>query len=555
MKNNLNLAQPDWNASKKVEVLDRIEAVKAEAFNKDEYVDKYMTIYTLFKGSAYRNETNFCVRRAINGNRCQLEMRINRNGDMTPRLVINPSKVVRTLSNLMEYGIELDSSTLKEFKKKLTEEWKNIPIRLVPIKVGFNLDINGEISSFRSGITVGKDGSFYKNEPEDALPRAKGCMDISTLTKVLKNKKRRLIVLHGLIAPLVGIASIENSNESNPILLITGDSSTGKTTMARYGQSLSIDPLYGVTSLDFDSTEKYLLKMLGQNFGIIVMIDDTSLGLKTDYKRLIYSLANQAGRTAIGQEYGRSGTSIVLTSERNIIYSVPADYKGIHARIFSLEIKDQKDLFENSDMVREVEQSTNDNHGQLLPVIVSWMFKKTLPKVKEMVEFEKEKIAATYKETDNIVTRWYRYFAYMKVVAMALEDELDIKVNVEEVIQYMIDEIKLTLMKRSTEETNEKLKEVFWELYRRSVKKEGSRYIYCKYYKEIVKPQLNDLQLHYGEVANRLERMGLLEMENGTLYPNINGVRCYKLKIVDVLEKSLEGIEEEKKEKKEKMQQ
>ena len=87
MKNNLNLVQLDWNASKKVEVLDRIEAVKAEEFNKDEYVDKYMTIYTLFKGSAYRNETNFCVRRAINEDGCQLEMRINRNGDMTPRLV------------------------------------------------------------------------------------------------------------------------------------------------------------------------------------------------------------------------------------------------------------------------------------------------------------------------------------------------------------------------------------------------------------------------------------------------------------------------------------
>lgn len=534
----------DWKYAKDVKVTgEREEEVFPVECDIDECIDKYTKISIHTEGTGYSRDEIFYLRRAVDfDGRSEIELKANVNGIITPRVILNPSNMIKGLKNLESYGIYICEETTSDIITKVKSCWKTLQVRVKNIKLGFNLDLKGKIDSFRAGVAVGKDGQIYKNEPEDALPIAKGTVDKDILAEVLKNVKRRLAVLHGLIAPLVGMASLENENQVNPILLITGDSSTGKTTIARYVQSLSTDPTYDRTCLDFDSTEKYLLKMLGENAGVSVMIDDTSLGMKNNWKQLIYSLANQAGRSAIGKEYGRSGTSITLTSERNIIYGVPADYKGIHVRIFGMEIKNGEDLFESPDLVKRVEQSTNNNHGIILPVIVNWMFKKTLPKIKELIEKEEKNIADLYNEDNNVITRWYRYFAYMKVVALALDETLGVKVDVDEVINYMITEIKLTLEKRSIEETNSKLKDLYWELYKKSFTKGDGRYIYCNDYKKVVKAQLNDLQLHYGEVANKLEQLELLEVENGTLYPNINKSRAYKLKKVEVLEKALEEI-------------
>jgi len=529
---------PDWNEKWNISVSGEADMCRTDDFNVDECIDKYTMFKIEHSGSRFRKETEFLVRRAIEENGSStLEMRVLSDAYITPRVEINPLNLSREFNKIKSYGLVLDKKTLDKLQNQILTHWNKLQSRLKPIKLGFNLDVKGEIGSFRAGVALDTSGKFYKNEPEDNLPNIKGTVDTETLAEVMKNVKRRLIVLHGLVAPFIGLASLENENSVNPIVLITGDSSTGKTTIARYVQSLSTDPNYSTTYLTFDSTEKYLLKMLGKNQGVGVTIDDTSLGNKVDYRKLVYSLANQSGRSAIGQEYGRSGTSILLTSERDIVYSVPADYKGIHARIFSIDIKNQQDLFESSELVKRVEQSTNNNHGQVLPIIVQWMFEKSLPTVMSMVEQEEQIIAATYNEDENIITRWYRYFAYMKVVAKSLEETLGIEVDVDEAIEYLIAEIKLTLEIRSFEETRFLLGELFVELYKYSILYKDKRYVSSKDYKTVVMSRLNELKISYGEVAKRLERLGLLVRENGTIYPNINGNRHYSLKRVQALDK------------------
>src|SRR5699024_5618343 len=102
-----------------------------------------------------------------------------------------------------------------------------------------------------------------------------------------------------LVSPLI---ACDVDLHDLPILFLYGESSTGKSTVARYLNSLAVPP-NDKTLLDFDATKGGLTKCIVNNFGIPVCVDDTSLVDMDSSKEikalrtLIFGLSNGKERT------------------------------------------------------------------------------------------------------------------------------------------------------------------------------------------------------------------------------------------------------------------
>lgn len=363
---------------------------------------------------------------------------------------VGARKLVKNLQRLGDMGLRLNAVDINRIKEIIDTNWTSLPIKKGQVVLGFNGEY-GNIHSFKAACTVGVDKKFYRNEATDDLPVFRGEFDKVTFEKVMKNKKRRLVVLHGLVAPLIGLFVLRGDNVNNPVILIFGDSSTGKSTLALYVISLSANLGYSNVVMSFNSTVLALLEKAKSNMGVPVLIDDTSSGTNINYEELIYGLAEKYGRIRLTSNKGQvnvvknelHGTSYIMTGESNIMDEISSEKKGVYGRMFPMEV--DKDLFDKK-LIDEVNASMEQNSGTLLPLIVQWIFEKGIEEVLNSVEAKRNEVLSSMEnkvtdETRGILNRWSTYFGCLHVVGQAIEDVTGIKVDVTEVIDFMTEEI------------------------------------------------------------------------------------------------------------------
>lgn len=365
---------------------------------------------------------------------------------------VHADKMVGGLRKLNSRGLRLTQVDINKIRVLIDDNWFDLPIKQAEMNLGFNAD-GKDVECFVGACTVGTDGKFYKNDEFVNLPRLEGSLDLDLLERVLENKKRRLIMLHGLTAPLVGLAVVHGKNQYSPILTIVGESRTGKTVMTRFVESMCVNLGYREAVLDFNATRASLLEIVKGNKGIPVLIDDTSLADMKGFKDIYYKLSDQNGysRCVLGRDGVRvemnetHGTSILMTAESNPLYCVDPDLLGVNGRVCTLELESRTDLFEDVNLINDMERSMECNSGVLLPMLVKWLFKNKLNEAdtfRDMVDEEMWNVKRVIGESDGIVNGWLPYFSYMSIMAKALKDVTGIDTDIDEIIKYMVSTIK-----------------------------------------------------------------------------------------------------------------
>ena len=165
-----------------------------------------------------------------------------KNGEYGKAVEARFSQLRKGEKDLSDTGILLDVATLNRLHKELLSNLDTLPIRKDDEMLGFRPD-----GVFCGAFDIEKDGKIYTNE--------KFCsgetVDLKVLELFTKNPKRALLFLHTLASPLV---ACDEDLYDIPILFLYGESSTGKSTVARYLNSLAVPP-NDRTLLDFDATK------------------------------------------------------------------------------------------------------------------------------------------------------------------------------------------------------------------------------------------------------------------------------------------------------------
>ena len=255
--------------------------------------------------------------------------------------------------------------------------------------------------------------------------------------------KRSLMVLHSLSAPLNCIYNKNTGDVYNPVLLIVGESSTGKTSAARYVQSLSTDVNDSTYCTSMIGSRITLVQRMTDIMGMPVLLDDTSNRKNTDFEELIYNLCAGKENERTGQKrgiYGIKGgrgfqVNVTITGEDNP-FAGKKSKGGITGRMFILKVH-QGDLTDSPKQSRLLEhQSVLRGNIRLRDKIVDLINERGEGEIYSIMESKTEWYSDRAVK-DGIVDRWSRYYSVLDMTAELFSSLTGIKIDVSEIVAEM----------------------------------------------------------------------------------------------------------------------
>ena len=352
------------------------------------------------------------------------------------------SDLDKRIDTLKNFGVSLTEQDILGISRGVRKDYEKIPV--IPYVNGYGWQRkDDEIQSYVGVEHISLDG---KKLPQVITSRsliANG--DISLLTSVLtdylKNEKRQAVVCASLASVICGYL------KENLLISLVGMTSTGKSTATDLAVSLFTGIKAGITKMKFNATENAIIKKLGNNNGIPVIIDDTSLSKIKDMTTLIYQVAEGCDRDRLNnkaemQEVAEWATSIFFTGEKTILFSGNNQLKGKAGRLIEINVADN-DLFDNGSDAKYIKKIYTDNYGLIGNYFVNWLInEKILDNLENLIMEHMEK-TITYldtleiKDNEGIIDRLSRKIAIITVTAELANSAFKFNMNVDNIRQYL----------------------------------------------------------------------------------------------------------------------
>ena len=374
--------------------------------------------------------------------------------------MVRISRLSRDIRKLEDTGISLDAKDLCRCVIDITQNLDDIPVIASGDILGFQR-VDGELQ-FRGACDIDMQGKFYPSTKYEVV----GCADVRFMKSYVVNTKRQLLLLHTLAAP---VFSLYKEMEENPMIFLYGESSTGKSTVARYLQSLAIERNER-TAHGFNATAAGFMESLGVNNGLPICLDDTSAGdaegtrgsLK-NYQQLIYNLAAGMDRKRYKDKVNsRIRTSILITAENNDLLRVSPDLKGIYSRVMPMYIT-AEDLFDDVKQVNRCKDTTVNNTGVVYSLFVRELMRLGEDALRKEVKKEKQQFEKKYQSEDGIINRWCLYWGILAVTGRIVKKIFDVDCDVDAIAEYMKKELLFNLHIQSEESTRTRILEDLYE--------------------------------------------------------------------------------------------
>lgn len=370
------------------------------------------------------------------------------------------SKLSEDIKQLRDTGVYLDTKDFSRCVQGIAESLDEIPVIPSGEALGFQ-EVDGALQ-FRGACDIDKLGNFYPSKKYEVS----GVADVTFMKSYAVNTKRQLLLLHTLCAP---ISSLYKEMEENLMIFLYGESSTGKSTVARYLQSLAIERNER-TVHSFNATSAGFMESLGVNYGLPICLDDTSAGdaegtrgsLK-NYQQLIYNLAAGKDKKRYKEAVtSRIKTSILITAENNDLLRVSPDLKGIYSRAFPMYIEG-KDLFNDVKQVNRCKQTTAKNAGMVYSILIQELMRQGVDQVLEEVKQEKERFEKKYSSEDGIIKRWCSYWGVLAVTGRMVKKLFGVDCDVNAIAEYMKKELLFNLHIQSEDSIKTRVMEDLYE--------------------------------------------------------------------------------------------
>lgn len=352
------------------------------------------------------------------------------------------SDLTKNIDKLKDFGIAFVETSILDITRTTKSAYENLPI--IPYSDGYGWQkTNGQPSSF-----IGVDHVSIEGKPlpyiitPDSL-KANGDIDYlkEEIKTYLANPVRQAIVSASFASAICGYL------DENLLVSIIGKSSTGKTTVADLAVSIYSAVMHGVTKQKFNATEYAMLKRIGNNKGIPLVIDDTSLSKVKDMTGFLYQLAegrdrDRLGKNATLEKTSEWATTIFLTGEKTILFQGNNELQGKSARLIELTVSGN-DLFDSGEEAQRISKIAREHYGLLGNAFVNDLIKeRILESIGCLIEADTKDavqgLTNLITEDVGVVNRLSRKIAIITATAELLNNIFSFGLDVVGIRDYLV---------------------------------------------------------------------------------------------------------------------
>lgn len=352
------------------------------------------------------------------------------------------SDLGKSIDELKDFGVAFEEKSILDIIRATKAVYEKLPIICYTDGLGWQ-KANGQPTSFVGVNHVSIEGKALPYIVTPDSLRANGDIDYlkEELKNYLTNPIRQSIISASFASVICGYLG------ENLLLSIIGKSSTGKTTVADLAVSIYSSVIHGVTKQKFNATEYAMLKRIGNNKGIPLVIDDTSLSKVKDMTGFVYQLSegrdrDRLGKNATLEKTTEWATAIFLTGEKTILFRGDNELKGKVARLFELTVSGG-DLFNSGEDAQHIGKVANEHYGLLGNAFMDALIKeRVFDNIDGLIETDTKRalheLTNLISDEAGVVNRLSRKIAIITVTAKLLSAIFGFALDVEGIRSYLV---------------------------------------------------------------------------------------------------------------------
>ncbi len=402
------------------------------------------------KGKAYceyqDNEGNvktICLGKCINCQRCididsYISSIILNNGKNEYKLApsnLQPDKIME----IADYGFDVTFSNKYSYYCYISDLRCVSPLKLSHSKIGWNM--------FKDTIIYQADKIICKTKLVESDYNGQFEIVQKGSLNDWKDGINELVIGHiGLeIALLTSICAIMNGYIGKDVGMQTfithlyGSSSTGKTTAEKLAVSFFSAPEFGASSLlnTFNGTFNSLINLIGSNYGMLIVLDDSSNMAITDTAEFIYAATSNVDKRRLNSSAQQSKPltwqTVILTSGENPLVNTKNNKDGYKVRYIDVNVQ----FTDSAEHSRNIERLVRNNYGVSLA-----------PFVQAVMDIDKSEIISVYEkyhkrflcklDKGKYNDRLSKIYAMYMLSASLVSKVFDFKINKKELFEYFV---------------------------------------------------------------------------------------------------------------------
>lgn len=364
------------------------------------------------------------------------------NGQNIERIETSDILTSQKLPSLIMYGFSINEKYIKSLSNALQLMRQSLPLSSLYTGVGVLNTDKGVVISLdepylSKEITQSQADEIICETQYDLQP--KGTFEDwwqMYLDEVKGNLLLELAVVFGISSLVTAFLKTKHEVEfAGTIFSFTGNSSTGKSTAAALGVSITGNP---TKFRSWNGTRNALEGYLSNNYGVPIVLDELSSATFKDTTGLLYSIAEGQGRQRSNihgevKSLKNWGTSVISTAEHSI-FNNSARNDGLNVR--TIEISEA--FTTNADNADTIKKATSANYGHIMPLVAEYLLNREQEVIKwfqnEHLRFKTQ----LEKETSNTGIRMFKRYATITTSARILERVIATPVDLNAVRDYLI---------------------------------------------------------------------------------------------------------------------
>ena len=366
--------------------------------------------------------------------------------DLTPR---NLENLIASNNGICEDPEEICNFLLKNYNSNL--KTRHFPIDRYHTQLGWK-EIDGEPIYLGQNII---------SDDETILSEYSGKLDLKprgNIENVVTMLNEEIIgtkewsKLEAVLSAAVGSLLLSfanhfwNSDLNNVILHLFGGSSNGKSTALMLFASVATNPEKKKGYwLIFASTEGSLVKRIGNNEGLPVVIDELSGVTKKELDGFVYTIGNGEEKDrlkpgGIGLQDSAAFQTVILSSGEISLLKKCTQNEGLRARCF--EFANEQWTYSKSQAVH-IKSCLSKNYGLIAPMIAKELIHNS-NKWRKRLEFYRERVEQEIEKrniTCSIKDRVGEYVALFTLAGEVTNATLNISLSIDKIFDFFFTHI------------------------------------------------------------------------------------------------------------------
>jgi len=386
--------------------------------------------------SKYLKITN--VRQVMETNDVAFTLRYLYQGQYRTEEIIRDQLQPNEFQKLSRKGVDVIYSNVKDILQFLRIQEASAPYETVHNRMGWE-EAEDQLY-FKHHTIIGNNPPAstycgdYNIEPKGTL---EGWLDIIR-SEVIGNTHLELALVFGFSAPVVGLLS-KVKDMDTLIVHIYGNSTKGKTTAAQVAVSAFGRPSKNKKGLikSWSATHNAIVALLRDNYGVPLVLDETSMNTLKDLTSLLYMFAENREKERMTKEgelrKQRSWSTTIISTAEHSLFQKTNENAGLRMRAFEFGNITWTSSAKNSDNLKK---GLLENYGHAGIKFVRYLLQLGVEKVVERCEKWKAYCEQNLTKTE-FLSRVSEKFGVFLATAEMVNESLGLSLDLESMMNVL----------------------------------------------------------------------------------------------------------------------